>query len=262
MYFREAFSGKKPVIGMVHLKALPGAPDYGGNLEEVYRAAAEDLHALEVGGVDGAIVENFGDVPYAIENECMTLTAMTALCVRLRTETGLRLGLNIQFNCTEEEWCMAYAAGYDFIRVEALVENRMGVHGITCAAAPSLLRLRGRYSAPTMIFADINTKHTYPMCDQPLDVSIHEAKAAGATALIVTGLVTGQNPSPEDVKQFKALAGDFPVLLGSGIHEKNAADFLAIADGAIVGSSFKREGDVWNAVDAERVRRFMAAIGR
>lgn len=262
MNFQEAFPGKKPVIGMVHLRALPGAPHYGGSLDEVYRAAVTDLHALETGGVDAAIVENFGDVPYSTENECMTLTAMTTLAVRLRAETGLRLGLNVQFNCTEAEWCIAYAAGYDFIRVETLVENRIGVHGIAYAAAPSLLRLRGRYSAPTMLFADINTKHTYPMADQPLDISIHEAEEAGAAALIITGLVTGQNPSLEDVRQFKELAAGVPVLLGSGVNERNAADFFHVADGAIVGSSFKKGGDVWNAVDATRVQRFIAAIGQ
>ena len=262
MRFQDAFPGRKPVIGMVHLMALPGSPDFCGDLEAVFRAALEDLHALEQGGVDAAIVENFGDTPYSTGNDLMTLAAMTALAVRLRAESGLRLGLNVQFNCVEAEWDIACAGGYDFIRVEAFVENRVGVHGVAYASAPELLRLKGRYPAPTMIFADINTKHTYPLVEQPLDFSIHEAKAAGADALIVTGLVTGQNPNPEDVRRFKSLAGDTPVLLGSGIKAENAAAFFEIADGAIVGSSIKRGGMVQNPVDPERVRRFMEALGR
>ena len=256
------FPGQKPVIGMVHLQALPGAPGYGGSMDEIYRAAVEDLHALEQGGVDAAIVENFGDTPYALNHELITLAAMTALAVQLRAESSLRLGLNVQFNCTEAEWGIAYAAGYDFIRVEALVENRVGVHGVAFAAAPSLLRLKSRYPAETMLLADINVKHTYPMVEQPLDASIHEAKEAGAGALIVTGVVTGQNPSLEDVCRCKELAGETPVLLGSGIHKENAAAYFQIADGAIVGSSFKENGDVRNKVDTGRVRRFMEALGR
>lgn len=262
MDFQTAFSGQKPVIGMVHLKALPGAPGYGGSIEEIYRAAAEDLHTLEREGVDAAIVENFGDVPYRTENELITLTAMTALAVRLRAESGLRLGLNVQFNCTEAEWDIAYAAGYDFIRVEALVENRVGVHGITMAAAPELLRLKGRYPAETMIFADVNVKHTYPLAEQPLDFSIREAGEAGAAAVIVTGVATGRNPSLEDVRRCKELAGPVPVLLGSGISSDNAPAYFELADGAIVGSSFKHGGNVWAAVDGARVRRFLEVLGR
>jgi len=36
------------------------------------------------------------------------------------------------------------------------------------------------------------------------------------------------------------------------------ADVLAIADGCIVGSSLKVDGQTWNAVDAERAADFMA----
>ena len=111
MDFQTAFPGKKVVIGMVHLKPLPGSPHYGGDMEAIYRAAAEDLHALEQGGVDAAIVENFGDVPYTSENEPITQMAMTALAARLKKETGLTLGLNVQFNDTTAEWSIAHVAG-------------------------------------------------------------------------------------------------------------------------------------------------------
>ena len=262
MDFQTVFQGKKAVIGMVHLRALPGTPHYDGDMEGIYRAAAEDLHALERGGVDAAIVENFGDVPYSIENEIATLTAMAVLAGRLRQESGLVLGLNVQFNDTAAEWSIAHAAGYDFIRVEALVENRVGPQGITLAAGPSLLRRKARYPAKTMIFADIQVKHTYPLAEQPMDFSIEAAKEAEASAIIITGIATGHNPTLEDVREAKRAAGALPVLLGSGISAKIGAEFLQIADGAIVGSSFKRDGNVWNPIEESRVRRFMEALGR
>ena len=62
------------------------------------------------------------------------------------------------------------------------------------------------------------------------------------------------------VQEFAAAAGDTPVLLGSGVNEKNAAEFFAVADGAIIGSSFKEEGNVWNPVDPQRVQSFMRAL--
>jgi len=64
MNFETLFGGQKPIIGMVHLRPLPGAPNYGGSMEEIWDAALADLEALTEGGITAAIVENFGDVPY------------------------------------------------------------------------------------------------------------------------------------------------------------------------------------------------------
>jgi len=55
------------------------------------------------------------------------------------------------------------------------------------------------------------------------------------------------------------LAGDRPLLIGSGAAEHNITAFMAMADGVIVGSSVKGGAQIENAVDAERVRRFVAA---
>lgn len=258
--FSEKFGGKKIIIGMIHLKPLPGSPEYQGDLEAVYKAALEDLIALQDGGVDGAIIENFGDVPYDTKNELIGIAAMSSIAGRLRQVSKIPLGVNVQFNDVEAEWAVSYTADCDFIRVEAFVENRVGVHGVTYAAAPEVGRLRGRYPKDTMVFADINTKHTFPLADQPMDFSIHEAKESGAEALIVTGILTGQNPTLEQVKSFKEMAGDFPVILGSGVNKDNVNDFFEIADGAIVGSSLKYGGNVFNQVDPEKVKEFMAAV--
>ncbi len=111
-----------------------------------------------------------------------------------------------------------------------------------------------------MIFADINTKHTFPMADQPLDFSVHEAIESGADALIVTGLLTGQSPTVEDVRNFKQMAKEMPVLLGSGVNTANAKEFFDVADGAIIGSSIKINGNVNDRVDPERLKRLVAAV--
>ena len=257
--YRDRFPGKT-VVGMVHLQALPGAPRYGGNVQSVYDAALYDLRALERGGVHAAIIENFGDLPYGTDNPFITLASMTAIAAGLRRETGLQLGLNVQFNCTAEEWGMAYAVGADFIRVEAFVEMRAGMHGVTGPSAPALTRERARYPKDILLLCDIATKHTYPLTEQPIDFSIHEAIASGADALIVTGVITGQNPTLEQVREFKRMAGDFPVIIGSGVKKENVAEFFEVADGAIVGTSFKVGGDAFAPIDPDRVRAFMGAF--
>src|SRR4051812_29775453 len=60
------FPIKKPIIGVIHLQPLPGAPRYGGQpVKEIYAAALADARTLSQGGVDGIILENGSDMPFA-----------------------------------------------------------------------------------------------------------------------------------------------------------------------------------------------------
>ncbi len=256
----RAFFKNKPVIGMVHLLPLPGSPGYGGSVKDILDAALFDLDALTRGGADAFIIENFGDVPYAGEADDANFAAMTAVAAAVAEKATVPFGVNIQFNRYEQEWALCNAVGADFLRAEAFVENRVGIHGFSQACAPALMRLKARYPAKAMIFADINTKHTFPLVDQPVDFSVHEAVESGADALIVTGLLTGQNPTLDEVSRVKQLAGDTPVLLGSGINKDNAKQFFTVADGAIVGSSLKIDKNVFNRIDVKAVDEFMRAV--
>lgn len=259
MSFQRVFGGNKAVIGMVHLLPLPGSPGYGGDFEAVYQAARRDLERLSRGGVSAAIVENFSDTPYTAETSVLTVSAMAILIDRLRKDAQIPLGVNVQFNCTEGEWDLAYLTGCAFMRVEAFVENRIGPHGISLASAPELMRRKAALPCDAMIFADINVKHTFPMAAQPVEFSISEAKEAGADAIIITGAQTGSVPSIDELRQARACAGEMPILVGSGISEATVADYLRIADGVIVGSAIKEDGKVSKPVDEERVRRLVAA---
>ena len=54
----------RAVIGMVHLRALPGSPRWDGDMAALVRAALDDARALAEGGADALLVENHGDVPF------------------------------------------------------------------------------------------------------------------------------------------------------------------------------------------------------
>ena len=96
----------------------------------------------------------------------------------------------------------------------------------------------------------------------PIKDSIEEAIEEHADVLVVTGMVTGQNPTLEQVKTFKSYSKNTPVILGSGINKDNVKDFFQVADGAIVGSSFKYNGDVFDQIDPVKVKAFMQELGR
>ena len=256
----NAVFNKNPLIGMIHLLPLPGSPNYTGSINAIIQAAVEDMQALQKGGADAFIIENFGDVPYEGGINHEALAVMAAVCAQLAKESNLPFGINVQFNDIDSEWALALASDADFIRVEAFVENRIGIHGISYACAPRLMRLKAAYPAKAMIFADINVKHTFPLAEQPIEFSVHEAIESGADALIVTGLLTGQNPTIEDVRQVKEMAGSMPVIVGSGINSQNAAEYLAVSNGVIVGSSLNFDGNVNKRVDAERVAELVKSL--
>lgn len=259
--FYSLFNGKKPVIGMIHLLPLPGSPHHKNSMKEIESAALHDLHALENGGANAAIIENFGDIPYTTQVSVVTFAAMCSIATKIAERASIPLGINIQYNCVEYEWALACAIGAKFIRVEAFVENRAGAHGVVYATAAELMRLKALYPSETMIFADINAKHTTPLTNQPISLSVKEAIECGADALILTGTRTGVNPCIEDIVEVKELTSDTPILLGSGINMANAAKYYESADGAIIGSSLKEDGDVFKRIDESRVKFFMKAVG-
>ena len=257
---REKLKNEKVIIGMVHLLPLPGSPAYKGDMEAVYEAALKDLRALEKGGAGALIIENFGDVPYAAENEPINKIAFATMVARIRRETKLPVGINYQFNDVETEWAVAYCNDVDFLRCEVFAENRIGPNGLFIAAGPKLMRLKAHYNKDIMILADANVKHTFPLAEQPLDFTIESLIDGGVEGIIVTGITTGVNPSVEEFQMVNNHAKGLPVFLGSGINEKNVNEYLPYINGAIVGSSLKKDHIVENPVDVKNVKRFMSKI--
>jgi predicted TIM-barrel enzyme len=109
------------------------------------------------------------------------------------------------------------------------------------------------------ILADVDKKHSVRFPGIDLATHVEWTRFSGADALIVSGRMTGDAPDLDKVRDAKRLAGERPLLIGSGAAEDNIAAFLGVADGVIVGSSLKEGGLCENPVDVERVRRFVAA---
>jgi len=255
---------RKPIIGMVHLPPLPGSPGYRGEpLEEIVRFALREAEALWKGGVDAILVENFHDYPYPIGKvPTPTLITMAAVAHRVREAVDIPVGVNLLFNDAEDELYLAWCLGLDFIRVEGFVDLLLSDMGPLLPAAPDLMRLRRTLGAEGVaILADVQGKYTHALPAREIADSARDALERGhADAVIITGARTGQAAPLELVRRLKEELPEARVLLGSGVTPDSVPELLAVADGAIVGSYFKRDGDVHNPVDPDRVRRLMAAV--
>jgi len=259
MKLNNLFATEKPIIGMVHLRPLPGSPRFDGNLKEIYAQAEWEAQALSKAGVDGLIVENLGDEPYLVGEPTPVQFALMAAIVRqVRQNVSIPVGVNVQFNAWQAELAIAHACEADFVRVEVFVDTVISAQGIVHPCSAQITRYRKELNASVALFADIQTKYTANIISQPLTQSAIDARNAGADALIVTGAATGAATPLEAVAETKS-AVDLPVLVGSGTNIQNVGQVLSIADGAIVGSALKEGRNAENRISTAETQAFMAA---
>lgn len=257
------FRVAKPVIAMIHLGALPGTPAATRSLREIEATAVREARLYATAGVDGLMLENMHDTPYLRGRVGPEIVAaMTRVAQAVKSAVDIPCGVQILAAANQEAVAVAYAAELDFIRAEGFAFAHVADEGIIQSSAAELLRYRRAIGAGRVaVWADLKKKHSSHAitADVGLAETAHAAQFMRADAVIVTGSVTGEAPQPADLRAAQQ-GTQLPVYLGSGINSANVAGFLAEADGVIVGSEFKRGGRWQAAVDAKRVRRFMAAV--
>jgi membrane complex biogenesis BtpA family protein len=253
----------KPVIGMLHLPALPGSPSYGGDLSSIRDLVLRDARALCDGGVNGLMLENFGDTPFfAGSVPTHTVTHMTSLAQSVRDVSDLPLGINVLRNDGLSALAIALAVGADYIRVNVLSGACLTDQGVITGNAAELMRYRQQIGADHIkVLADVRVKHAAPLADRPIEEEVDElVQRAAADGVIVSGVGTGHPTDPQMVKQVKRSALDTPVFIGSGATPQTLAELLPHADGFIVGSYFKMDGQLDQPVDVKRVKAFLDAV--
>lgn len=256
---------KVPVIGMLHVPPLQGSADYQGDFDAIRSFVLADAKALRDGGVNGLMLENFGDTPFFPGRvPTITVAAMTALATMLRQHINLPLGINVLRNDGLSALAVAAASGAAFIRVNVLCGARVTDQGLLQGIAHDLLRERTALRCQHIrILGDVDVKHSAALAPRPLDVETRDLIArAHADAVIVSGQATGQPTDTESLAVVNDAAAPVPVFVGSGVSAENAADLItAGAGGLIVGSSLKNDGQVFNPIDTRRVQNLMAVVG-
>jgi uncharacterized protein len=252
-----------PLIGMLHLPPLPGSPRAALRLEAIRDHVLRDAESLVAGGIHALMLENYGDLPFTagrVETDTIAAIKWVAREVR-RQFPETPLGINVLRNDGLSALAIAHAVGASFIRVNVLAGARLTDQGIIQGIACELVRERRRIGATDVkILADVDVKHSAPLAPRPLaDEAADLVHRALADGLIVTGRATGQSAALADVQEVKAAAAGRPVFVGSGVTAASAAQLARIADGIIVGSWLKVDGQVANPVDPRRVRELVAA---
>lgn len=261
---RHIFGVDKPVIAMVHIAALPGTPNYaaGAGMEGIVEGARKDLLALQDAGVDAVMFGNENDRPYQLEVDAASTAGMAYVIGRLRDDIRVPFGVDVLWDPTSTI-ALAAATGARFAR-----EIFTGVYGsdmgLWQGSAAKALRYRRQVSRDDL-FLLFNVTAEFA---SPLDARTVAQRAESAVfssladAILVSGPMTGQAAPLEHLEDTRKALHGVPVLANTGVRHENVADVLRLADGCVVGTSLKVDGNTWNPVDPGRAAEFMRLVNK
>ncbi|MEU5208679.1 BtpA/SgcQ family protein [Streptomyces sp. NPDC020742] len=257
--------GGSTVLGMIHLRPLPGTPFHqDGTFDETLASAVRSAVALERGGADGALVQTVDRVYSVADESDPARTAAMGLivdAVNRATGDGFHVGVQMMRQAVSASLAVAKVAGGSFVRVGALVGQTLSAHGMVTPDPLHIMEYRRKIAGEGIgLIADIDSMHFSWFGGGKSTAEVARA-ARGAGADAVALCHRDDDTTLRMIDAVRAAAPDLPVILAGHTHHGNAARLLAAADGAFVGSCLEREG--WGSeIDAARVEQYMDAVRR
>ena len=251
------------VYGVVHLKSLPGSPGNYLPLDEIIELAQEDVNNLIFGGVDGIIIENFGDTPFVKDDiSKRTLASFTTVVENIEYDRDIKIGINVLRNDGISALSIAEATKADFVRINVLNNVMMYTdQGMIEGKAHEIAQFKNSLNKEIEIYADVFVKHAVPPEGSKIENHTEELiHRAGADVVIVTGDGTGHEINIEDLNKVRDIVPQGKLAIGSGVNEENIEQYLDLADILIVGTNFKVDQDVSKRVDQRSVEQLIQMI--
>lgn len=261
---KELFGTTKAIIAMAHLPPLPGSPLYDARrgIAGLIDAVAKDVEALQAAGVDAVMFGNEGDRPYVLRASPAGLAAMTAVVAACKGALKVPFGVDYLWDPVATV-ALATATGAGFARevFTGVYDSDMGLWQPDCAGALRLRHDLGRDDLKLLF--NVNAEFAAPLGERTIERKAESAVfSALADAICVSGPMTGQAVETSDLEKVRRRLSRTPIFANTGVNIDNVAAVLGIADGAVVGTHFKKDGVTWNAVDRHRASRFMDVVRR
>jgi len=261
-WVNDLFGTEKPIIAMCHLKAFPGDPDFdrAGGMKAVVDHARRDLLALQEGGVDAVMFSNEFSLPYLTRVETVTVASMARVVSELLPEVRVPFGVNVLWDA-RASLDLAVATGAAFVR-EVFTGAYASDFGLWDTNAGAVVRHQHAIGAQAvrLLFNIVPEAAAYLGSRSPTEIARSTVFNARPDALCVSGLTAGVETSLSTLTQVKQAVPETPVFANTGVKPSNVREHLAVADGAVVGTTFKIDGVFTNPVDARRVSEFMEIV--
>ena len=262
MWIKELFGVEKPIIAMCHLEPMPGDPHYDLNagMCKVVDFARRDLQALQDGGVDGVMFSNEFSMPYLTKVRPETVAAMARIIGELMKDIKIPFGVNCLWDPIAS-LDLAAATGAYFIR-EIISGVYASDFGLWNTNTGDTVRHQMHIGAGNvkLLYNIVPEAATYLANRDIVSIAKSTVFNHAPDALCVSGLVAGTPTDSQTISAVKSVVGDTPVFCNTGCNKDNITMQLKVADGAVVATTFKRDGEFRNSVDLSRVKKFMDVV--
>ena len=261
-WIKEIFGTHKPIIAMCHLQPMPGDPYYDkdGGMNKVMDYAYQEFMALQEGGVDAVMFSNEFSMPYLKKVKPETTAAMARVIGQLMSEIKIPFGVN----CLWDPYAsldLAAATGAKFIR-----EIMSGVYasdfGLWDTNTGEIARHKMRIGADDvkMLYNIVPEAAKY-LVDRDIE-SIAKTTVFNnrCDVLCVSGATAGVGTDMGILERVKNAVPDTAVFANTGCKVNTIEGIFKIADGAVVGTTFKKDGKFENQVELDRVKEFMDKV--
>ena len=262
MWTKDMFGVEKPILALLHLRALPGDPGYDRKegMAGVLDHARRDLEALQNGGVDGILFANEFSTPFQTAAPYALPCAMAWVIGSLKDSIRVPFGVNVVYNpiATID---LAAATGASFVR-SAFSGGYMGEYGVMHADPAAAVRRKMELGAGELkMLYKVNPESDAYLVERDFRVVARSIIAScGPDGLCVSGAGAGAETSDRLLEEIHRAADGVPVFCNTGCSMDTVEEKLRVSDGACVGTTFKKDGRLHNDVDPERVLRFMEKV--
>lgn len=260
--FDELFGKPKAIIAMAHFPPMPGQPKYDGRrgVQALLDTVSRDVEILARSGVDAVMFCNEGDRPYRLAAGPEVIANMAAVITEVKRGLAIPFGVDILWDPVAAIG-LAHAVGASFVR-EVFTGAYAGDFGIWNTDPAATLDYQRRIGADDVkLFFNVTVEFAAPIASRDIGLTARSAVFSSlADALCVSGDLTGESVDVGRLQAAKDAVGpEVAVIANTGVRPETIGQMLAIADGCIVGTSLKRDGNTWNELEAVRVERLLDA---
>ncbi len=262
-YWTEDVMGcQKPIIAMCHLSALPGDPSYDkeGGMKKIIERARKDLLALQSGGVDAVMFSNEFSLPYLTKVQPVTIACMARIIGELMADIKIPFGVNALWDPIAS-LDLAVATGAKFVRevFTGVYAGDLGLWNTNCGAVVRHQHAIGAEHV-RLLFNIVPESARYLAERGVVEIAKSTVFNARPDALCISGLTAGAETDIQILKNVKEAVPNTVVFVNTGVCLESVEEQLGIADGAVVGTTFKIDGVFEHEVDEGRVKAFMDKV--
>lgn len=258
-WLKGMFATEKPVIAMCHLNPLPGDPSFDskGGMAQVVEWARKDLTALQNGGVDGVMFSNEFSLPYLTSVEAVTVASMARVIGELRKDIRVPFGVNVLWDPVAS-LNLAAATDAHFVRevFTGVYASDFGLWNRDCGRIIRHAHSIGA-EAVKLLFNIVPEGAVYLSDRDVRDIARSTEFNTRPDGICVSGLTAGSETKTETLMAVKESLRATPLFVNTGVRIENIEQQLSVADAAIVGTAFKKDGVFENHVDETRVSELM-----